>query len=292
MAITSAPGTLPFSALFRRSFDFLKTHMRTVLLLAVLVAVITAVTQLLAVAMPQKAVMVNGQPTVEMETDWAQASPVMIAAFVLIQIIAGLTGISVHIAMWMLAARGSGDAGTLLRKSVGLILPMFGLYFWIFIRSYVWIAFIGAVFLFIAAMTQQIPFAVIGGILVLAGCVCSIIFSPRFAATQLLYLRDGMPVRQAVDQSYLRTNGYWGKVVGNMFLATLCMIPLSIAMSVITALVASLSLGGFQSSPVAVASAVLVLGAISALIQGFLGAFMIFFGKELAATILENPRAA
>ncbi len=296
MATIPSAGALPFSALFSRSFVFLKAHMRTILWFAVLLAVMTAVAQLLSLAMPQKSVMAPGLTTVKTELDWAQVPLGLKVSFILLQFVTAVAGFMVHVALWDLAVGGRGDAGGLLRRSVKLLPPFLGLYAWMFWRSYAWLMAVGLVSAFLSMLFENaalnMALMILGASLFAAGVVCSILYSPRFAAAQLLYLRDGMRPAQAADESFRRTKGYWGKVVGNLFLATVCMIPLTIVASILSAVIASLSVSGLESSQAAVAATLLTVTIVNVVIQGVVSAFMVFFGKELAATILEHPRAA
>lgn len=105
----------------------------------------------------------------------------------------------------VVAVRGMSDAMSAFKQSFGLIIPLLGLWIWIFLRSFMWIPFIGIIF--------------------------AIILGPRFVAAPVLLIRDGKGIMESAGESYARTSGYWGKIFGNMLVVGIVMV---IAMMIIT----------------------------------------------------------
>lgn len=112
----------------------------------------------------------------------------------------------------LLAIRKSNDAFSLLSDTAGVALPMLGLSIWIFLRSFLWIPILGW---FIA-----------------------IFIGPRFALAPYLYLTQRKGVFAAASDSYVKTSGYWGTIVGNMFIAALVsFLPLLILAGILNMIV-------------------------------------------------------
>lgn len=74
-------------------------------------------------------------------------------------------------------------------------LPLLGLSLWLVVRSFVWIPIIGIVF--------------------------AIVLGPRFALAPLILVKEKKGVFESTRESYLRTNGYWGKIFGNVLVVAI-----------------------------------------------------------------------
>ncbi|MDD5469347.1 MAG: hypothetical protein PHO92_00905 [Candidatus Peribacteraceae bacterium] len=74
-----------------------------------------------------------------------------------------------------------------------LIIPLLLLSLWIFMRTFVWIPFIGI--------------------------ITGIILGPRFVLSPVLLVRDHKGVLESAKLSYAKTGGFWGKIFGNMIVA-------------------------------------------------------------------------
>lgn len=131
------------------------------------------------------------------------------------------------------------------KGGVSVVVPLFLLWLWVVIRSFVWIPIIGFIFAFVLL--------------------------PRFLTAPVLLVRDRKGVLESVSRSYEQTQGYWGKIVGNGFVAVIC---LFVAMFVVGMILAMFGAAGSLLMPVASMLA---------------AAFMLIFTVKLALTIQANP---
>lgn len=83
-----------------------------------------------------------------------------------------------------------------LLKTPKLVIPLFLLSLWIFIRTFLWIPFIGI--------------------------ITGIILGPRFVLAPVLLVKERRGVLESASASYARTAGYWGKTFGNVIVAAIC----------------------------------------------------------------------
>ncbi len=146
----------------------------------------------------------------------------------------------------VIAVRGVKDVGAVFQQAFPLILPLVGLWIWTALRSFIWIPVIGFIF--------------------------AIILGPRFIASPLLLIRDSKGVMDAASESYKRTNGFWGKIFGNMFVV-------AFATAIIGMIIGKLlyPFGGLGMWVLLVIQQVFV-------------AFMMVFAIELSKTVLEQPK--
>ncbi len=82
------------------------------------------------------------------------------------------------------------------KGEIGVIIPLFLLWLWVLIRSFVWIPIIGFIFAFVLL--------------------------PRFLTAPILLVRDRKGVLESATKSYEQTRGFWGKIVGNGIVAGIC----------------------------------------------------------------------
>lgn len=137
----------------------------------------------------------------------------------------------------------------ILNKAVYLFFPLLGVGIWSFLRSFAWIPFIGI-----------IPAVILG---------------PRFALAPVILVNQKKAVLVSVSESYQKTRGYWGKIVGNGIILALICLGISWGVSILT-------------FPVAMASNVLSIW-IHAVAQQAIAAYAVVFLVLLTKTILENP---
>ncbi len=153
-------------------------------------------------------------------------------------------------AYYAIVAVEGKDLNASIGRAQKVILPLAGVSIWSFLRSFAWIPVIG----FIPA----------------------IILGPRFIAAPLIFLTEGKGVMQSVSDSYSRTKGYWGKIIGNLIVAGILMVVVSAVLSVI--------FGAILMST----SSVMMF--VSQVISQLLMAVMVVFIIRLSQTVLQNPR--
>ncbi len=168
-------------------------------------------------------------------------------------ILAVLFGVVSQILLLLLVV-SDASAMEALRKTPSIIFPLLGLHIWIFLRTFLWIPIIGI-----------IP---------------AIILGPRFIASPVILVTEGKGVMQSASESYARTAGLWGKIVGNMIVAALCAGLVSWA--------ASLVLGLFLGSLMSYLSPI-----ISSLTSSYTFVFGTILGLALARHVAHTaPTAA
>ena len=176
-------------------------------------------------------------------------------------------------AYYSLVAVEGKDVRTTLNRAAREMFPLVGVSIWSFIRSFVWIPVLALVLVpFLGAGALALMPLAIGAAVVLA-----IVFYPRFIAAPLIFLAERKGVVGSVNDSYLRTRGYWAKIVGNMIVA---MIALGIASFVVTMLLAAV----LSSVPV-------VLAVLSQIVSQLVMALSTVFSVRLSHTVLQHPRA-
>lgn len=111
------------------------------------------------------------------------------------------------------------------KKSITFIVRFFLASIWIGLRSFVWVAFIGGLLVGMSTLFkgQQLGllFVALGLLLILAGVIIGLILMPRFAFSMVILVKENCSSRACVRESYKRTYGYWGKIVGNFLLYSL-----------------------------------------------------------------------
>ncbi|MDD5623141.1 MAG: hypothetical protein PHI23_00325 [Candidatus Peribacteraceae bacterium] len=98
----------------------------------------------------------------------------------------------------------------LFTESLGVVLPLIGLWLWVAIRSFVWIPFIGF--------------------------ITGIILLPRFLCAPVFLVRDKKGVFESASMSYKSTRGYWGKIFGNAVVMGILVVVLLIIIAMALAL--------------------------------------------------------
>ena len=152
-------------------------------------------------------------------------------------------------AYYLFFSLGKGkDAVEILGNSVHAVFPLLGVWIWSFIRSFAWIPLIGI-----------IPAVILG---------------PRFALAPVILVTQNKGVMGSVAESYAKTRGYWGKIVGNLLVLGCILMLVSWAVSLVTI-------------PLAVMSRVLSIW-IHAVVQQGTMAYGVMFLVLLTKTILEQ----
>lgn len=134
-----------------------------------------------------------------------------------------------------------------LSKAPGLIIPFFLLSLWIMIRSFIWIPVIGI--------------------------ITAIILGPRFVLAPVLLAQEHKGVLESASLSFTKTQGYWGKIFGNIFVAAL--------LAMVAVMVIGIVVGILGAS-----SAGLLMPVFNMLAT----AFLMIFSVRLSQTILQHPR--
>lgn len=149
----------------------------------------------------------------------------------------------------LLAISPTQDAMSVLKKTPALFFPLLGTWIWVLLRSFIWIPFLGV--------------------------IIAIIIGPRFALAPVLLVKEKKGVLKSVSTSYEVTRGYWGKIVGNMIVAGLCVAVAGIVAGMVIGIVSFM---------------VPVVGLwLHAILKEVFSAFMIAFGVMLSLTIMANP---
>ncbi len=275
----SPSTTLSFGQLFGNSVDMLKNHIRTVLVFAIIAAAFSALSQASAFLLPFAVDEVTGT------VDMAQISPLFFVLFFALQLLAIFVMVLFQMSFWVLAVRGGGWR-TALTGGLGILLPMIGLWLWILIRAYAWVALIGMLLIVIGVAANQPMLAALGVPLYVASAVLLIIFGPRFIAAPYLYVSGKSGVLESVQLSYAGTKGFWGKIVGNMLLFMLCAAAVSFVGGMLGALFSIIALTGTGVSTAVTVISMAAFMILLSIVQWCVVAFGVFFTKELSATVM------
>lgn len=166
---------------------------------------------------------------------------------------------------------------------------------WMMVRSYVWITFLGIPFIVLGVEYNYMFLMVIGWLLFAAGAVCALYLMPLLAFTNIIQLQDGKGPRASAALSIERTDGYWGKIVGNNILMALSMMLLTGALVAVVALIGFMMVAILRALPTIVA---VIIGLPVGLVL-VIAAIIYFFGitlfgqvymVEMYETIKANPR--
>ncbi len=169
-----------------------------------------------------------------------------IALSVLVMLLLGVASSAFFL---LLGLNPTQDTMAIARRVPALFFPLLGVLMWTFLRSFLWIPILGI-----------IP---------------AIIFGPRFYLAPVLLVQEKMGVLQSARESYSRTKGYWGKIVGNAIVAMLCVVLASIVLSIAVGILA-IMLPLFASW-------------VSSIVGYMFSAFLMIFMVKLSVTILANP---
>lgn len=163
--------------------------------------------------------------------------------FFLISLIVSLLASAYYL---VLAVGQASTAQSAFRSSAPLLLPLLGVWLWSFIRSFAWIPVIGIIF--------------------------AIVLGPRFVLSCVILVKEKKGVLESVSLSYARSRGYWGKIIGNCFVAALCAWLVMVVVGVVAAML------GKEA------------GLVLTTIVGYgITAYGTIFVVKLSETILANP---
>jgi len=233
------------------------------------------------------------------EVDEATAVTVRVAARVLgFTILALVVSFAANVFFMAMALEGRKTVGDAMNRVLPLALPVFGASLWMLIRSYVWVALIGAVLLGIGANSQNTMLISIGALVTLVGIILAIIFGPRFSLSLYIMLMEKKGIVDGANESHRRTRGYWGKIVGNSLLLGLCMLPVALLSLIIVAILGgSLGAASVLGGDEEVGQGMLLLaGAVGGVFNSWvtllISAFSLYFWKDLTKTVTAHPRPA
>jgi hypothetical protein len=158
-----------------------------------------------------------------------------------------LLGVFYNAYLLLLTLEGR-PVGMTMTRAGALYVPFVGLTLWMLLCSLVWIPIVGPII----------------GIFTL----------PRLLPSSVIFVKDKAGVFGSVKQSFAKTSGYWGKIIGNMIVVAVLMIIAFIVVGIIANLLGPLSTYVMQ------------------VLQQFIIAFMAVFMVKLSLTVLAHPKAA
>lgn len=176
---------------------------------------------------------------------------------------------------WILAVRDTKDTAAIANEVPRLLLPLFGTWLWSFFRSYGWVAFLASFLL---------PFSPNGGVAVLLVCMAVVSFAamllilPRVSFASLILIEEKKGVFESVQLSMDRTNGYWGKIFGNMLLMGICLIPIVFLVGIVVGILSSVA-------PV-------IDPVVQSALSLFISAFFTIFTVKLGRTVMAHPKVS
>ena len=180
----------------------------------------------------------------------------------------------------VVAAMQQTDIGKLLCKTCQAALPMVGIYLWSLLRSFLWLPLAGVILGLLFP-----PLWLLFLISIPIGAVLQVVLVPRFLLAPIIFIREGTGVLKSVQLSYERSRGYWGKIVGNLFVLGVLSWVIGFALVFLFGII------GGMIGQVIFSSLFFVFGFKMA-INYFLYAVMAIFLMHLTLTITEHPRRA
>ena len=183
-----------------------------------------------------------------------------------------------------------------LKRIPGLLLPFIGLYF---LSGFIVIACIGCFVVLSILLTFLLPEGVewiiipvimIGYLVTLFGVL------PKLSLSPVLLIQGTTGVIGSIRTSFNRTRGYWGKIVGNIFVAYLVLIVITFAwmfmLGILSVIVGPFIAGGADGSG---SMALAVVGGfvwmiLYLLMAFYSNAFLFVFHAKLSKTIMAHPR--
>ncbi len=253
-----------------------KSTLKPLLIGAAIVGVVTAVLQYL----------------MSMQLVSFIASPTVILTGAVIIILLALTSYVSYAYALIVGVEQIKQPGDVVQRAVTLFLPILGVILWTIIRTYIWIPLAGIIMLM---FLNPMQYAGLISLLTFAMVVLAVIFGPRFLLAPIVLLQEKLGPKAAVDRSAVVTQGYWGKVLGNI-------VVVSIVMAILAAIVGSIvgaiglsgqtirlsSSGTLLTDPITVVSAVgiVITAGFALLEQGY----VVLFLKDLTKTLMANPQ--
>lgn len=276
----------PFGSLLSRSWRFYSSHIVAILVGVVAASIVTLLLQMaFAASLPssgrfkqmgvdlervqelQQRVASGDQAAAdqldrEMKSQIERMSSGMIFAFakqlgpiflvfLIIQMIV-MTAVSVYYILLVLEDRSITGAAT---GMLGYVFPMIGLALWTFLRSFAWIPILGI-----------IP---------------AIILGPRFLPSGVILIQERKGILESAQQSYERTSGSWGKIVGNIIVVA----SIVWVLLFISGLVLNMLFPGLQSPS-------LLNAFLFTLVTQLVGAFLLIFMVYLSLAVLDDTKKA
>lgn len=224
------------------------------------------------------------EETVPAETVPPERAALAIIAFVLAVPFTIFLAFSIMVAV----VEGNSASGAVFKRTLRVFFPVIGTSFWMFVVSYVWVPMVPAFGLLLwdaAATGEPTPTGVgVAMLLILSGAVIGFVRMPRLYFAPIILIRESTGITQSVRLSYQRTNGYWGKIVGNSLLFGLIMMAIMMPVMMVMGI---LSFGFIMLGMVGPFMMIVLMYAV----QMFLSALQQAFHTELALTIFDNPKA-
>lgn len=269
-----------FLVLLSRTWDSFQRVVQPLLIGAVVVQAVTIVLQL-----------ATGAPVGQ------QVSPAQVPLMLAGSVIGIALSILIYTYFLVVTVKGEKNPKVALRRGIDLIIPLIVIGFWTTIYSYIWIALIAAVFLFAGGRNESLAILNIVGVL---GMILAIVFAfirlPRYYLSIYIFIKEKTTAKNAVLTSWKRTEGYWGKLVGNGLLLGLVMLPVGIGVGILTGAVyaatgvySQLGTAAADTVPVLPPSAI-IFGGLIGIVSLLMQAFGMSFWSHMTDTITKHPR--
>ncbi len=192
-----------------------------------------------------------------------------------------LLAVSIVSALYYLVvlARREKKEGKALKEGAALFGSLIMVAIWIVLYSYVWIGCIVVLVSVGLIIAKQLMLG--AAVLAIGLCLMIVLGAinyPRFMLAQIIRIQERVSSRKAVRLSYVRTAGYWWKVVGNMTLISLIIAGCTVALTA-AAIIVSI----FSSPYVALV--------VPIVLQQVFLPFQISFWVVLTETINKHPKS-
>lgn len=266
----------PFGELFSSAWSTVRERMNVLLPGVIMFTVLSALTQI---------------PFAGLEQQGAPPTPENVTIAVVASVASMIIGIIAYLYYLLAVTGGDQSVGTILKKTLPRIFPFIGLTLLIILKTFAWLAIIGAMIMGyagyasyagIGAGTALLP---LGILLMVAGIICGIVLGPRYMLSPILWAVEGKGVSASVKRSYDVSSGYWGKIFGNTLLVGLIFLVIMIGVGIVSAII-----GGILGAMAGAAVGGLLAGMLTMFFSQFYNVVLIAFLLKLSATIIVNPR--
>ena len=168
----------------------------------------------------------------------------------------------------LLAHTSKTSLAILLHRSAQEMFRLLALTLWIFLRSFLWLPF---VLPFIAFFYPRLI------LLLILAWIPALLLLPRFALASVILVGHREGITESARISFDHTKGYWGKILGNLFLVRLL-------------LLVALWLLGMFSTAVGMLGLPLLPALLRSIATQASVAFVCIFLTELTQTVMAHPK--
>lgn len=260
----------PFGELLSSSWALVRERMKVLLPGVIVFAVVMVLTQI---------------PLTALEAQGALPTAENVGIAIIASVVSVFASVIAYL-YYLFALTGKDQSmGTILGRTFPRIFPFIWLMILVMVKTFTWLALLGAIVMAYAAGVQNLTLVPVGALLIVAGILLGFIFGPRYMLAPVLWGVEGGSASGAVKRSYDVSKGYWGKILGNTLLLALIFLVIMVGVGIVAGI-----LGGIGGAAAGAVGGSIVAGLVTTFFSQFYNAVLIAFLLKLTATIIVNPR--